>query len=146
LLRPGGLMRIALYSERGRALIVEAREFIAKHGYAATADDIRRCRQALLATPLRSLVRYQDFFSISGCRDLLFHVQEHRLGIPQIKQFLGSEKLSFIGFELDADVSQQYRARYPHDVAMTNLESWDAFERDRPDTFKAMYRFWCQRG
>ena len=146
LLRPGGLMRIGLYSERGRAIIVEARQFIAEHGYAATADDIRRCRQALMATPLRALVKYQDFFSVSGCRDLLFHVQEHRLGIPQIKKFLDSEGLAFIGFELDVNALQDYRARNPHDAAMTNLECWDAFERDRPETFAAMYQFWCQRG
>jgi hypothetical protein len=91
-------------------------------------------------------VKYQDFFSVSGCRDLLFHVQEHRLGIPQIKKFLDSEGLAFIGFELDVNALQDYRARNPHDVAMTNLECWDAFERDRPETFAAMYQFWCQRG
>jgi len=145
LLRSGGLMRIGLYSERGRATIVEARKFIAEHGYAATAQDIRRCRQELPAT-LPALVRYPDFFSISGCRDLLFHVQEHRLGIPQIKEFLDREGLAFIGFELEGRTLQEYRARHPHDAAMTNLECWDAFEGGHPDTFAAMYQFWCQRG
>ncbi len=43
--RPGGLMRIGLYSERGRAGIVAARKFIGEHGFAATAGDIRRGRQ-----------------------------------------------------------------------------------------------------
>jgi len=143
LLRPGGLMRIGLYSERGRATIVEARRFIAEHGYAATAADIRRSRQELVAK-LPALTRYPDFFSISGCRDLLFHVQEHRLGLPQIKEFLDREGLAFIGFELDARTLQEYRARYPHDASMTNLELWNAFEGDRPETFAAMYQFWCQ--
>ena len=53
LLRPGGLMRVGLYSELGRADIVAARQFIAERGFDATAADIRRCRQELLATPLR---------------------------------------------------------------------------------------------
>ena len=145
LLRPGGLMRIGLYSERGRADVVAARQFIAEHGFNATADDIRRCRQALAATPLRTLTKYTDFFSTSGCRDLMFHVQEHRLTLPQITEFLDAEKLAFIGFELDAGALRDYRARYPGDSPMTDLTNWDAFEHDRPDTFAAMYQFWCQR-
>jgi 2-polyprenyl-3-methyl-5-hydroxy-6-metoxy-1,4-benzoquinol methylase/tetratricopeptide (TPR) repeat protein len=144
LLRSGGLMRVGLYSERGRATIVEARKFIAEDGYAATAAEIRRSRQVLIAR-LPALPRYPDFFSISGCRDLLFHVQEHRLSIPQIKELLDRERLAFIGFELDGGTAQAYRARFPHDVAMTNLESWDSFECERPETFAAMYQFWCQR-
>ena len=145
LLRPGGLMRVGLYSELGRAEIVAARRFIAERGFDATAADIRNCRQALLATPLRTLTRYADFFNTSGCRDLLFHVQEHRLTITQIKEFLGAHKLAFIGFELDAGTLQDYGTKYRSDRSMTDLECWDAFERDRPDTFAAMYRFWCQR-
>jgi len=33
--------------------------------------------------PLREAMRLDDFFSLSECRDLLFHVQEHRFTIPQ---------------------------------------------------------------
>jgi len=29
---------------------------------------------------------------------------------------------------------------------MTDLECWDAFEREHPNTFGDMYQFWCQRG
>ncbi len=146
LLKPGGLMRIGLYSELGRADIVAARQFIAGHGFGSTADDIRRCRQELLASPLRaSLIRYPDFFSTSGCRDLLFHVQEHRLGIPQIREFLAAQKLAFVGFELDGRGLLDYAAKNPGDRPMTDLGCWDSFERERPDTFAGMYQFWCQR-
>ena len=48
-LRPGGLMAVALYSEIARADIVKARAFIAERGYGSSADDIRRCRQDLIA-------------------------------------------------------------------------------------------------
>jgi 2-polyprenyl-3-methyl-5-hydroxy-6-metoxy-1,4-benzoquinol methylase len=44
LLRPGGFMRIGLYSEQARRDIVAARAFIAQNGYASTAADIRRAR------------------------------------------------------------------------------------------------------
>ena len=69
LLRPGGLMHLGFYSELGRRDVVAARAFIAERGYGSTPADIRRCRQDLLDTPLRSVARFIDFFSTSECRD-----------------------------------------------------------------------------
>jgi SAM-dependent methyltransferase len=153
LLRPGGIMTIGLYSELARAEIVAARAFIAERGYRATAEDIRRCRQDLLDQALlddhrrfAKIVESADFFSISGCRDLLFHVQEHRLTIPQIAAFLAENDLAFVGFDLDPATRQRYRARFPRDEAVTDLASWDVFEREYPDTFAGMYQFWVQKG
>ena len=145
LLRPGGLMRVGLYSALGRADVVAARRFIAERGYGPTAADIRRCRQELLTTPLHVLARYNDFFSISECRDLLFHVQEHRLSIPQIKEFLLAQNLRFIGFELSQAAVQAFRTRFPDDQTMTDLDCWNTFEAERPATFAGMYQFWCQK-
>jgi SAM-dependent methyltransferase len=141
LLRPGGLMRVGLYSRRGRADVVAAREFIAQRGFQPTAGDIRRCRQELLASSLGTVARFPDFFSTSDCRDLLFHVQEHRFDIPQIAAFLAANKLTFIGFEppSSAAIGGEARPDGP------NLEAWDAFERDHPEAFSGMYQFWCQR-
>jgi SAM-dependent methyltransferase/cytochrome c-type biogenesis protein CcmH/NrfG len=144
LLRPGGLMRIGLYSELARTDVVAGRQFIAEHGFDATAAGIRRCRQEVLA-PLPVLAKFPDFFSVSGCRDLLFHVQEHRFTIPRIKEFLDSEKLVFLGFEMHAGALHDYRKGHPGDRPMTDLESWDVFEHERPKTFAGMYQFWCQR-
>ena len=145
LLRPGGLMCVGLYSELGRADVAAARRFIAERGFGPTAADIRRCRQELLNTPLHVMTRYHDFFSISECRDLLFHVQEHRLTIPQIKEFLAAQNLRFIGFELNQESQQRYRARFPGDRSMTDLDCWNAFEQEQPGTFATMYQFWCQK-
>src|SRR5215510_463630 len=147
LLRPGGFMTVGLYSELARAEIVAARAFIAERGYRATAEDIRRCRQELLddAGRFARITESADFFSTSGCRDLLFHVQEHRLTIPQIATFLAENDLAFIGFDLDPATQQRYRARFPDDPAMTDLASWDMFEREHPDTFVGMYQFWVQK-
>jgi tetratricopeptide (TPR) repeat protein/2-polyprenyl-3-methyl-5-hydroxy-6-metoxy-1,4-benzoquinol methylase len=144
LLRSDGLMRIGLYSEFGRADVVAARAFIAERGFQPTAADIRRCRQELLDTPQRGVAGFNDFFSTSEVRDLLFHVNEHRLTLPQIKQFLAAEHLRFIGFEVHAPSVQAYAARYPDDPAMADLDRWDALERARPTTFAGMYQFWCQ--
>ena len=146
LVRPGGFMRIGLYSELARRDVVAAQRFAAERGYRPTPDDIRRLRQELMETPLRGITKFHDFFSTSECRDLLFHVQEHRHSIPQIGAFVRQHNLSFIGFELDATLLQAYRTAFPNDPAMTNLERWHSFESDRPDSFAGMYQFWVQRG
>ncbi len=147
LLRPGGFMMVGLYSEIARADIVKARAFIAEQGYRPNAADIRRCRQALFDSGgrFRNVVASGDFFGMSSCRDLLFHVQEHRFTIPQIADFIANNGLAFVGFDLDRFVLRRYMTRFPHDQTMADLASWDAFERENPSTFSGMYQFWLQR-
>jgi tetratricopeptide (TPR) repeat protein/SAM-dependent methyltransferase len=149
LLRPNGLMYVALYSELGRRDVVAARAFIAQRGYGSAPTDIRACRQELMthdeATPLNNVALFNDFFTTSECRDLLFHVQEHRMTLPEIKHFLAANGLTFLGLELDARVMRQYAARFPDDAAMIDLDQWHAFEQDNPYTFASMYRFWIQK-
>ena len=149
LLRPGGFMTIGLYSEIARAHIVEARAFIAEQGYQPTGEDIRRCRQELMSSDhgrrFQTIAASGDFFSMSGCRDLLFHVQEHRFTIPQLAAFLAENNLAFVGFDLDHFTTRRYLSRFPHDETMTELACWDALERDDPSTFSGMYQFWVQK-
>ena len=118
---------------------------MAERGFQSTAADIRRCRQELLSTPLRTLAQSHDFFSISECRDLLFHVEEHRASIPQIKTFLETQGLRFLAFELPRSAREAYRAAHSVDIAMTDLDRWHRFEMAHPQTFLGMYQFYCQR-
>ena len=149
LLRPGGFMILGFYSKLAHWRQIRAREFIAARGYGSTADDIRRFRQDVAvttATPeLQRLTDFNDFYSTSECRDLLFHVQETRLTLDQIESFLSECGLQFVGFELPLPVLQQYRASFSDDPAAANLRNWARFEADNPDTFAQMYRFWIQR-
>ncbi len=105
LLKPDGIMRIGLYSETARRSVVDARALIAERGFGATAEDIRMLRQVVIrdSNELRwkPLTRSGDFYSISGCRDMLFNVMEHRFTIPEIAAFLNENGLSFLGFELE---------------------------------------------
>jgi Tfp pilus assembly protein PilF/SAM-dependent methyltransferase len=147
LLRPGGFMHIGLYSALARADIRAAGAVIAECGYEGSADDIRRCRQDLLAcgdgTPPKNVAKYPDFFTTSECRDLLFHVQEHQLTIPQIATFLRENNLAFIGFT--GQPPHDYRKRFPEDQAATDLDRWHVFETENPATFTGMYQFWLQK-
>ncbi len=63
-------------NRKQRRAVVAARALIGERGYGSTPAEIRRCRQDLLDTPLRSIARFGDFFSTSECREMLFHVQE----------------------------------------------------------------------
>ncbi len=147
LLRPRGLMHLGFYSELGRRDVVAARALIAERGYGSTPAEIRRCRQDLLDTPLRSVARFSDFFSTSECRDMLFHVQEGRLTIPAIKSFLAEHGLRFLGFEFEAAILQKYRALFANaGWSLTDLDRWHAMETEYPDTFSGMYQFWVQKG
>jgi tetratricopeptide (TPR) repeat protein/SAM-dependent methyltransferase len=148
-LRPGGFMCLGLYSEIARRTVTRAREFVAASGYASTPADIRRFRQDVIALEphdeLRRLAQSKGFYSMSECRDLAFHVQEHQLTLGQIDSFLAENGLRFIGFELGAPVLSQYRAVFGDDPTCTNLRNWAQFEAANPDTFTAMYQFWVQR-
>jgi tetratricopeptide (TPR) repeat protein/2-polyprenyl-3-methyl-5-hydroxy-6-metoxy-1,4-benzoquinol methylase len=147
-LRDGGFMFLGFYSEIARRHVVKTREFIAAHGYESTVDDIRRFRREFVRNPgaeLEWMVVTPDFYSMSECRDLLFHVQEHRLTLGQIESFLAESGLRFLGFELDRRALHQYRVRFVDDPSCTNLRNWARFEADNPDTFTGMYRFWIQR-
>jgi SAM-dependent methyltransferase len=150
LLRPGGFMRIALYSELARSHVVAARKLIAERGAGRTADDIRRFRQELLADSNSALAHDMaaslDFFGISTCRDLLFHVQEHRFTVPRIKSFLTSNDLQFIGFEVPQPVRRRYAEWFPEDSEINNLDNWHTFEQEHRRTFIGMYQFWVQKG
>jgi tetratricopeptide (TPR) repeat protein/SAM-dependent methyltransferase len=146
MLRPGGFMRLGLYSKLARQDLVDARRFIAQRGYRPSTEEIRRCRQELTSfgdgTPLKRVTELSDFFTTSACRDLLFHVQEHQLTLPEISTFLSQNRLEFLGFNLPGHVLQNFRRRFPNDK---DLNHWHSFETENPVIFAGMYQFWIQK-
>jgi len=49
------------------------------------------------------------------------------------------------GIGFTGTVGHAYRARFPADVAMTDLEQWHRFETEHPMAFTGMYQFWVQK-
>ncbi len=149
LLRPGGFMKIALYSEMARRGVEAAQRLIGERGFEATAQSMRSARAAIMAlpdgAPEKSALNSIDFYCLSGCRDLLFHVEEHRFTPGRIAAALRELGLEFIGFEPDDPLLlRAYRAQYPDDPSATSLANWTRFEAQHPDTFAAMYQFWVR--
>jgi 2-polyprenyl-3-methyl-5-hydroxy-6-metoxy-1,4-benzoquinol methylase len=149
LLGPRGLMRISLYSERGRAGIDQGWALIAEHALSATAEGIRAARRVIRAlptdAPARIFATSADFFSLSGCRDMFFHVHEDRFTLPRISRALRDLDLEFLGFELpDPRIRQAYFQRFQDDPTARDLDNWDRMEAEMPSLFAAMYQFWCR--
>lgn len=147
LVRSGGLMHIGLYSAIARRDINAARKHLAQQGRDYSIPEVRRLRAEFASRsggdPLHNITQFSDFFSMSECRDLLFHVQEHQFTIPQIAAFLSEAGFTFLGFETPARTS--YLRQFPDDKAATNLANWATFENENPATFAQMYQFWIQK-
>ncbi len=150
ILEDDGFMMVALYSEIGRRDVVAARKFIETEGYANDIDSIRSCRKHLLSeddgTVAKAVARHSDFYTASACRDLIFHVQEHRFTIEKLQSALDELDLEFLGFKLAYQHQlEAYKIAYPDDPMRTNLKNWSKFEQKNPDIFSAMYKFWVQK-
>jgi hypothetical protein len=134
-------MKIGLYSELARAPIVRARAQIAARGYGVSSPEIRKFRQEiehfLDAETVSTLLASPDFYSMSGCRDLVFHVQEHRFTLPQIAVIIAGLRLDFLGFEPQPSIG-------PRGEVRRDLSRWHEFEIGHPYTFKGMYQFWLR--
>jgi len=148
-LKPGGCMKLALYSDLSRSEVINAREWIQQNEIQPSSKCIRDFRQEIFngnlhnLSPLAGL--WSDFYSLSECRDLCFHIQEHRFTIASLEALLKSENLVFLGFILPRRVKNAYLNQYPNDHELTCLENWAEFESKNPLTFVSMYQFWVHK-
>jgi hypothetical protein len=148
LAKPGALIGLGFYSRRARAHLEPAKALARTY----TPQTVRDLRQAIINLPPDHpahvpVVRSRDFYSLSGCRDLLMHVQEHQLTIPDLRRILDENGLTFLGFiqfEFQ-QVRDAYLARFPHDPAGVDLDAWEAFEAEQPGTFGRMYMLWAEK-
>ena len=150
-LKPGGLMYIALYTRLGRHQVNACRQEIAERGLSSgRADQIREYRRELILRhgPSRIWLREEhfpfgrDFFSLSNCRDLLFHVHEHQFTIPELKDCFAQLGLRFGGFAYPPIPPNSVWPRFPDPK---DLDAWWAFEQRNPETFAHCYEFWCRK-
>ncbi len=147
LLVEDGLMFVGLYSQIARQGFTSIKEIFKDENVRPVGNNIRKYRRMILdEAPANPWSNSIDFYSMSGCRDLLFHFKEHRFTLNQIRRVLNDLKLEFMGFVFsDTETKITYRHQFPQDPSMTNLASWDSFERLRPMTFSNMYQFWCRK-
>jgi len=113
-----------------------------------TAEEIRNIRYQIMssAEPGReSLLKSQDFYSLSGFRDLLPHVQEVQYSIPDLASLLANNQLSFLRF-LDGDhLYRNMQLLVGHEADEYNLQTWHPAELKAAPLFGRMYIFFAQR-
>ncbi len=148
MLRPGGVMKLGLYSTAARLPLQAARRL--GRDYPATPGGIRAFRRRIMEAaaddPVRGAIGSGDFYAASDCRDLLLHVQEHTHTVPDLRRMVEDNGLRLIGFVLPPEEMAHYRRANPDDPTATDWTRWAAFEAERPDTFRRMYQFWVQKG
>ena len=149
-LKPDGFMKIALYSEVARQSVVLCRNWIEEREIASTPEGIRDFRQAIMemdaANPLKDIMNWTDFYSMSMCRDLVFHVQEQRVTLPWIKSVLDDLNLCCLSMRISNPISKkEYLSMYPGNNGIKNLDNLHEYEKHNPATFRDMYQFWCCR-
>jgi ubiquinone/menaquinone biosynthesis C-methylase UbiE len=147
LLEKNGVMKIGLYSEAARRDVREARTMLEAKNFLPTENGIREARQYLFSLPnehpAKAIILSSDFYTLSSCRDLLFHVEEHTFTIPKLVEAMRALHLRFLGFELDAKLRAGFTTMFPEKDALADLYKWKLFETKNPKAFSAMYKFWC---
>ena len=141
------LMLIGLYSEKARQHIVEIKNKINKLKLQSNYKNIIKFRKDLINNnndQWNDIKSSPDFYTVSGVRDLLFHVQEHRFTISKIKEHLSQLGLVFLGFE-DKLVKENFKKIYTNKVDLYNLDKWKEYENSNPRIFAGMYQFWCKK-
>ncbi|MBI1244650.1 MAG: methyltransferase domain-containing protein [Alphaproteobacteria bacterium] len=156
---PGSFVRLGLYGEHARAVIVEARDAITRYGYKSDLPGLRAFRADVMAGKLgerlkRELPQWADFHSASLLRDLCFHVMEHRYDIAKLRALLAGLPLRFLGFDFsfghaaarteDVPALRAYAKKFPKETSFSDLADWEAIERADPALFGG-YQFWLVR-
>lgn len=138
-LEPEGWMHLGLYSAATRQDVNEARKIIAHHHFKPNPEDIRKARQLLRSLPKDNLARRVcqsvDFYSLSGCRDFLFHTQEQQFTLDGVAQLLSKVGLTFETFTMQG----------PWHPTLKTLDEGKRYEQNHPEAFIDMYQFWVSK-
>ncbi len=148
-LKEGGKMSLSLYSKHARDIILNpASDYIKEKNYSSSLDDIRQFRQDIFkcspGDPKTFCSRAGDFFNLSECNDLLFHVQEHRYTFPLIQDMADRHGLAPYQVSLSAQKKKDFFEMFP-EGKLSDLDLMDKFELRYPDAFAEMYKVYFSR-
>ncbi|WP_390614571.1 class I SAM-dependent methyltransferase [Maricurvus nonylphenolicus] len=146
--KPGGLIKLGLYSSTARKAVSAVRKIYAESDLEPTAENIRSVRRALLDSSakdeFKGIELFGDIYAMSPCRDLLFHVQEHSYDLLQVRDLLELFNLEFLGFTFaDGSVNSAFDQCYGRE-SRRDLGAWHTFEESNPRTFESMYQFFVR--
>lgn len=145
LLKPGGLIKLGVYSQIARQPILHLRQSL-KISEQLTQPELRHLRQAILDSPnpaLDGLKKLGEFYQLNHCMDLLCHPQEQNFTLPELQDWFQALGLKVLGLELwNPSAYQIYAQIFPEDKQATNLQNWWQLEQEEPTLFWPMYIVW----
>ena len=148
-LKPGGIMQIALYSKNARSEIEWTRKYIERNKFSVSFKNMKLFRDKMLASKNKNFIflrKSLDFYSLSNFRDLIFNYNEHTFNLNQIKKLLDKKKLKFLNFNsINSDVMKAFKTHYPDVNDENRIESWSKLELNYPKIFFGMYNFWVKK-
>lgn len=146
-LKPGGAMKVMLYSRVGWLRMNAAKARIADLRQQPVDDDVLRAARRRLLDEVPQLVKsFYDFYYLAGVHDFLFNCHVDCFDVPRIARALDRMHLALLAFVLpSASDEKRYRAEHPDDPLFRNVSAWAALDKKNPFLFSGMYEFWCRR-
>ena len=146
-LKPGGVMKVMLYSRVGRLQVQAARTRIADLLDRPVDDTLlREARRRLIERTPGLLAGWNDFYTLPGLHDLLLNRHEDAFDVPRIGHAIAALGLDLLGFVLPGEERRgRYRDDNPHDPLFRDLTALGALEKTEPFLFSGMYEFWCRK-
>ncbi len=141
-LAPGGSLKIEVYTQ---SVAVDAGIALRReHGLPPTPEGIRGFRELVCALPgghpAARLTAFEDFHATSECRDLVFHVKEHRYTLPRLADMCATAGFRIARVYAGAAPLARFAARFPDADPDTDLAAWSALEGEEPEILAPMYR------
>jgi tetratricopeptide (TPR) repeat protein len=162
ILKPGGLLKMSLYSARFIELLEKTRTYLNKTQQFSpnlftndsplpllkrtpTLDDVRNSRNLILACEekdledLKELVTSPQFYALDEFTELVFHPQILGFSFSVIGDCLTKLGLKLVGFEfpgIGQETYLKYCVEFPEDLDMKNIKNLEAFSKKHPDAFK----------
>lgn len=146
-LKPGGAMRIMVYSKIARLKVRAAQRHLADlRDRPVGSDLLREARRRLIERAPDLLASWTDFYTLAGVHDLLLHRHEDSFDVPRIARALERLGLELLAFHLPTPGHRaRYRREHPDDPDFRDVEAWAALERREPFLFQRMYNFHCRK-
>ncbi|MGW8464865.1 methyltransferase domain-containing protein [Pseudomonas sp. CLCA07] len=148
-LENGGIAKIGLYSTYARTPIAELANLASKNEILYTPSNLERIRDLSIQNykykRISEIVNSQDFFSRSGCMDLLFNPLEKTFTTRDIHSLIRTLNCEFAGFEKEGqNKSPAFRKFNEHSNLDSLFSAWELFENFNPNFFSEMYLFWLK--
>jgi len=148
-LEDGGIAKIGLYSAYARTPIADLANLASENEIPYTPCNLERIRNLAIQNynykRTNEIVNSHDFFSRSGCMDLLFNPLEKSFTTRDIQSLARTLNCEFAGFENGGQRKSPAFRKFNESSNMDSIfYAWELFENSNPNFFSEMYLFWLK--